>query len=217
MFIGGVDGSLLTTETDKDLLIVSILYAFLFSIVVLNILVAVIFDAWGKVSPFGELYFWRFRHGFLIETSEITLPWCGKIESSFMQSFEDHAKKVLNNFEDRPRQASKAESIGRVLREVLLYVSEALYLVFLFLFGLLTLSFFWPEPFRRFFFTVGQSDAAREDEEVDGVVATQTTKAVQTGKTGERQEDGALMGQLMRLEAKIVQLTQAVDDLKKNR
>lgn len=75
MFVGGTDGNLLTMETYTNLLVLSIFYSFLFSIILLNVLVAVIFDAWGKGDSFIGGSVTNF-------SSKPALPGVGMVEST---------------------------------------------------------------------------------------------------------------------------------------
>jgi hypothetical protein len=158
MFIGGTDGNLLTTETDTNLLVLSIFYSFLFSIILLNVLVAVIFDAWGKVSPYGRLFYWRFRHQFLVETIFARRRF-GGVDLSFMDKVDRHLDGVISRFSLRPERVNDMVDGSSKAREVVLYMAEGIYLALWFVLGLLSASVLWPRAFRKAIFCTGEEEA----------------------------------------------------------
>jgi hypothetical protein len=176
MFVGGTDGNLLTTETDTNLLVLSIFYSFLFSIILLNILVAVIFDAWGKVSPYGRLFYWRFRHQFLVETSFARRRF-GRVNLRLLDHMDQHLDRVIYNFSIRPERVNDMvnASGSSKAREVVLYMAEGIYLALWFVLGLLSVSVLWPRAFRNAFFCMA--------EEEGGATDTSTTKTLSEPET----------------------------------
>lgn len=159
MFVGGIDSSLLTTDTQTGLFWISIFYAFIFSIVMLNVLVAVIFDAWGKVSPHGRLYYWRFRHQFLIETRE------SKIASRFpmINWLEEHQEKVIESFCNRPERVGTANHRIDKIKGAAFYIMEGLYLGIWFVLGLLSASLLWSKTFRTRIFSLSEEEINGDD------------------------------------------------------
>ena len=161
MFVGGIDGGLLSVDTDIDLLVLSILYAFVFSIVLLNVLVAVIFDAWGRVSPRGRMFYWKFRHEFVIETTgdRKLLSWLGFIgSSSRLNRIEQHVENVVERFLQRPEKSSAALDWSNTLKEAGLYFAEGAYLLLWFLLGLMSAGMLWPCTFRKAIFTLAEEE-----------------------------------------------------------
>lgn len=167
MFVAGIDGSLLTTETDRNLLILTVFYAFLFVVVMLTVLVAVIFDAWGIVSPEGEKHFWRYRHEFLTETTETKFlsVYLGLSRPNRLDSLESHLTSVFDRFCSRPERASESRSVRVKLVETLLYLTEGVYLAIWFFLGLLSAGMLWPKVFRRKIFTIGDEEEEQELED----------------------------------------------------
>jgi hypothetical protein len=159
MFVGGIDTSLLTTDTQTGLFWISIFYAFIFSIVMLNVLVAVIFDAWGKVSPHGRLYYWRYRHQFLIETRE------SKIASRFpmMDWLEEHQEKVIESFCNRPERVGIAKRRIDKIKGATFYIMEGLYLGMWFVLGLFSASLLWSKTFRTRIFSLAEEESDGDD------------------------------------------------------
>ena len=161
MFIGGVDGSLLQPDSDDNLFWITIFYGFLFAIVMLNVLVAVIFDAWGRVSPYGRRFYWAYRHEFLIETSGDSVG----LRSSFLESWDNHLSSMIQRFVERPAEVSALPLSSEKLSGIVLYVYEFLYLSLWFFLGLLSASLFWPREFRKAIFSL--ADEVPDEEEVE--------------------------------------------------
>jgi hypothetical protein len=168
MFVGGIDGGLLTTETETNLLILTIIYGFLFVIVMLNILVAVVFDAWGRVSPRGHQFFWYYRHQFLVETTETNyLRVYDTLSSRKFNALEDHLNAVLERFSSRPKRATDANTAADSCRESALYLIEGFYLLVWFLLGLVTAGALWCKKFRQFAFSFEGEEIEDPSEEPD--------------------------------------------------
>ena len=153
MFVGGIDISMLAPDADRNLLWLTIFYGFFFPIIMLTILVAVIFDAWGKVSPSGRLYFWKYRHEFLTETSETPRWYCsGCWDWSFLHSWEKRMALLIHRFESTPLALSQSTEFSEQWKLVLGYCLDATTLLFCFVGGLCTASLMWPYGFRKFIF-----------------------------------------------------------------
>jgi hypothetical protein len=188
MFVGGIDGSLLTTDADSNLFWISIFYAFLFSIVMLNVLVAVIFDAWGKVSPYGRLHFWKYRHQFLVEASEskITVRYKSPV-FRMLEQLDEHLESIIKSFGNRPESVSCLDHPHDKLKGVILYLFEGVYLGTWFLLGLCSASILWPKTFRIAIFSLSDdetTDGEDGDEALDA--ATVSAPCEQESSTMER-------------------------------
>lgn len=160
MFVSGVDVSLLTTGTDENLLILTVFYGFLFAIVLLNVLVAVVFDAWGRVSPYGERIFYEYRFMFLTETAEKSrrnvFGNFSSLESfHWMDRFSD---QVLKNFRGRPTDFGDAVKPEAKVLVVAKYLGEGIMLLLLFILGIFSAGVMWPTTFRRFIFSIGTEE-----------------------------------------------------------
>jgi hypothetical protein len=159
MFVGGLDTSLLTTDTSKNLFWLSIFYSFLFAVVMLNILVAVIFDAWGEVSPQGRFYFWRFRHEFLIETSQTTFGRLfNGVRIQALNAVDEHVNTTVDSFASRPVLVHESESVVDKSRHCIMFTVEGLYLLLWCVLGLVTAGVLWPGIVRRQIFTVAMEE-----------------------------------------------------------
>lgn len=212
MFVGGTDGSLLTMETDTNLLVLSIFYSFLFSIIMLNILVAVIFDAWGKVSPYGRLFYWRFRHQFLVETSFAQRRF-GRVNVGFLDKMDQHLDQVIYNFSIRPERVNDMvdASGSSKAREAVLYMAEGIYLALWFVLGLLSVSVLWPRAFRNAIFCVTEEEAAM-DTSTTKTSEPETTRNVTTSANAELFK---ARQQLAASQQELWEVKQSIDDLKR--
>jgi hypothetical protein len=209
MFVGGTDGNLLTTETDTNLLVLSIFYSFLFSIILLNILVAVIFDAWGKVSPYGRLFYWRFRHQFLVETSFARRRF-GRVNVGFLDHLDQHLDRVIYNFSMRPERVNDMvdASGSSKAREVVFYMVEGIYLVLWFVLGLLSVSVLWPRAFRNAIFCMAEEEVATTKTTME----TETTRKMTTSANAEL---GKTRQQLAASQQELWEVKQSIGDLKR--
>jgi ABC-type multidrug transport system fused ATPase/permease subunit len=156
MFVEGIDLSLLTPETDRNLFWLSVFYAFLFTIVILNIIVAVVFDAWGRVSLYGRLYYWRYRHQYLVEARRGHHIRENSTRAVFteLEKLDSHLESVIERFNSRPESVSHASSRSERIQGVTLYFAEGLYLGAWFVLGLLSASLLWPKAFRATIFSL---------------------------------------------------------------
>jgi hypothetical protein len=160
MFLSGIDPSLLSTETANHLLWLTISFQVTFAIVMLNVLVAVIFDAWGSVSPQGRIVFGLHRHRFLMEVTE--KGWFCFAQPSFgpsskcLGSLERHIAAVLRRFHERPATAHQSTFISVKLSESFMYLAEGAYLAIWFILGLFSAGVLWAKPFRTAIFTFRQ-------------------------------------------------------------
>lgn len=155
MFVAGIDPTLLTVETEQYLLVLTIFYGFFFAIIMLNVLVAVIFDAWGRVSPDGERIFYQYRHMFLTEAADLSLF---RYEGNVFKGIDRMMDCLLLRFHHRPKEFSKSKgAIGKAMA-VIKYAMDATILCLLFAVGLLSAGLLWPTAFRRFIFSIGTRD-----------------------------------------------------------
>lgn len=190
MFLSGIDPSLLSSDTANHLFWLSVSFQVTFAIVMLNVLVAVIFDAWGNVSPQGRTVFGRHRHRFLMEVTEkgwffLAKPVAGSLR--FLNVLEDHVGGVMKRFNARPATAHDSESLNVKLMETFHYILEGAYLVVWFLLGLCTAGVLWVKPFREAIFSFHSAHnnlyAAAEEEEAmkvaDEAAATDARQALQ--------------------------------------
>jgi hypothetical protein len=165
MFVGGVDTSLLTTETSYNLFWLSLFYSFLFAIVMLNILVAVIFDAWGEVSPQGRYYFWRYRHSFLVETSETAVGRVFRgVRFSCLDALDAHIQSKTISFAARPNIVHESSRTVEKLCNTVLFFLEAVYLFIWCCLGLTTAGILWPGVIRRRICVVAVEGGSKLDE-----------------------------------------------------
>ena len=219
MFIGGVDGDLLTPETDRHLLWLSVMFSFLFGIVMLNVLVAVIFDAWGRVSPRGAIVFWRYRHQFLTEAagnSKLAHKiFRGRLQDSFLQLLEkadNHVCIIVARFQGRPVKAGWAETILESWKQSCFYLMEGLYLGLWFILGLLTVGLLWAEPFRN---SLLVSPSRRRDEEESSLESeSDNEKKIRLGLIETRVELRDTRAQLAATQEQLKALTEAIVDIK---
>jgi hypothetical protein len=226
MFVGGTDGNLLTTETDTNLLVLSIFYSFLFSIIMLNVLVAVIFDAWGKVSPYGRLFYWRFRHQFLVETS-FARRWFGGTKFSLIDNIDQHLDGVIYRFSIRPERVNDMVDGCSKAREVVLYLAEGIYLALWFVLGLLSASVLWPRAFRKAIFSMGEEEVATtktvesqatfspNDLDHSTHYAAQSKVRSNRKRSTTNVELGETRQQLAASQQELWEVKQAIDDLKR--
>ena len=163
MFLSGIDPSLLSPDTESHLLWLSVSFQIIFSIVMLNVLVAVVFDAWGTVSPEGRIVFGLHRHRFLMEVTE--KGWfCFANPSSFgrttrsLDAMDKHVEAVLDRFNARPLTAHQSGSFSTKLSESVKYFLEGAYLVVWFILGLFSAGLFWAKPFREAIFSFRKDD-----------------------------------------------------------
>lgn len=192
MFVAGIDGSLLTPETDYNLLILTVFYGFLFAIVMLNVLVAVIFMAWDAVTPRGEQLFWQYRHQFLMETTETSYlaVYQGWIQSQALDRLANHVVNVQERFKSRPERLSGMNAVGSQLQETLLYLVEGIYLGLWMLAGALSAGLLWPKSFRKAIFSIGDPDP--DDDAMEGAAspsAQEKQREQATAKLSEARAD----------------------------
>jgi hypothetical protein len=182
MFVGGIDPSLLTVETEQNLLVLTIFYGFLFAIVMLNVLVAVIFDAWGRVSPNGERIFFQYRHTFLTEAADLHLF---SFNSNGFEGIDLRMDRLLLRFHCRPNEFSKSKRASGKVLVVIKYFMDAALLCLLFAVGLLSAGLLWPTAFRLFIFSVGTRDEGTWDtlqtEESVGLLESTARRLVSCG------------------------------------
>jgi hypothetical protein len=155
MFVIGIDSSLLTTETEENLLVLTSLYGFLFPIVMLNVLVAVVFDAWGRVSPVGEQIFFHHRHVFLMESSDFKFS---PGRRHVLDRLDRRMDAVLIGFRRRPSELDDSEGIRRKVVVFMKFIMDVVLIFFLFVAGLLSAGQLWPTAIRRFIFSIGSRD-----------------------------------------------------------
>jgi hypothetical protein len=218
MFIGGTDGNLLATDTDTNLLVLSILYSFLVVIVTLNVLVAVIFDAWGEVAPYGRLYYWEFRHQFLVETS-FAVRWFGGVKSSFINDIDQHLDGVIYRFSGRPEKVNDLVNRSAKAREVALYIAEGIYMAVWFVLGLLSVSILWPRAFRKAIFAMAEEESAKPEKTCaqsgpDNARQRADKYKLRTKMSDTNFELGETRQQLAVSQHEIREMKQAIDDLK---
>lgn len=177
MFVGGIDPSLLTVETEQNLLILTIFYGFFFAIVMLNVLVAVIFDAWGRVSPDGERIFFQYRHVFLTEAADLHLFACN---CNGFEGIDRMMDCLLLRFHRRPLEFSKSKRVVGKGMVVIKYFFDAALLCLLFVVGLVSAGLLWPSSFRRFIFSIGTRDEGLQTEESSGQLELTERRMVQS-------------------------------------
>lgn len=171
MFLSGIDPSLLSIDTESHLLWLSISFQITFSIVMLNVLVAVIFDAWGNVSPQGRIVFGLHRHRFLMEVTEkgwfcFANPGLGTT-AKWLVMVDQHVCSMLDRFNARPLAAYQSKSLSFKVLESIQYFSEGAYLSLWFSLGLVSAGILWAQPFREFIFSIhhGDEEATEQEEE----------------------------------------------------
>jgi ankyrin repeat protein len=166
MFLSGIDPSLLQINTAPHLLWLSLTFQVTFAIVMLNVLVAVIFDAWGDVSPRGRIVFGLHRHRFLMEATEkgwYCLP-SSSMGKPYLKSLDAHVSAVVGRCEARPAISFQSTSWTVKLTETVYYILETMYLVVWFLLGLCTAGILWAKPFREAIFSFRQEDGVGPDD-----------------------------------------------------
>jgi len=167
MFVAGISGSLLTTDTDTYLLTLTIIYGLIFMVVMINILVAVVFYAWDEVIPRSEKLFWKSRHQFLTETSEALFLQCFK-STTYLDRVDRHFNSTLDRFLSRPKKVSKTKNVFYSFRCSVLYFLEAVYLGIILFLGLLSAGLLWPTPFREAIFSIkARGDDADLEEPIE--------------------------------------------------
>lgn len=212
MFVGGIDPTLLTVDTEQNLLVLTIFYGFLFAIVMLNVLVAVIFDAWGRVSPDGERIFFQYRHSFLTEAADLHLFSCS---SNGFEGIDRMMDSLLRRFHQRPMEFSKTKRVfGRVM-VVVKYIMDASLLCVLFALGLLSAGLLWPTALRRFIFSIGTRDEgtwdASQTEESVGQLESTERRLVQSG--GDREALEVIQEELSSLWSDVNALVDETQDI----
>jgi hypothetical protein len=210
MFVGGIDPTLLSTDTEENLLILTVFYGFLFAIVMLNVLVAVIFDAWGRVSPDGERIFFQYRHAFLMEAVDMK-HLSGK--RRLFSGLDRRMDALLLRFHHRPSELNESPGIAAKSCVFVKYVIDAVMFCFLFAAGLLSAGLLWPISFRRCIFSVGSHD----EEPLDATHGQYRQRSSKGRRLLETRDHGEallfLKEQLVSLQSDFQDLSDAVQDI----